>query len=373
MSGGVDSAVSALLLKKQGYDVTGVNMRVWEYPEQCDSHAKSCCSPEDIQDAGKSALSLDIPFYVMKMEREFREKVIDRFILDYASRRTPNPCVECNTYIKFGSLFEKARALGIPLIATGHYAKTRLLDNGRWCVENGLDEKKNQAYYLYGLTQDAIASTIFPLGNLTKPEVRTLAAENNIAVAEKKESQEICFIPQNDYRDFLKKENFAFTPGSFRSRNGQLLGEHDGSEKFTIGQRRGLGVSSANPLYVIAVQHDGDVILGEVADTGVQELTVEQINFQGMDPEKFIKDFSKQPFRCRIQIRYRSRPTAAEIQYLGYSVAASWNGSPEGHRIHVRMLEEVHSAAPGQSAVFYPEEEDSDLSGIVLAGGLIAL
>ncbi|HMV44946.1 MAG TPA: tRNA 2-thiouridine(34) synthase MnmA, partial [Leptospiraceae bacterium] len=225
MSGGVDSAVTAGLLLEKGYDVIGVNIKTWEYEApNCDTTKKSCCSPEDIRDARDVGLSFNIPFYVIKMEKIFGDKVIDRFISDYQNGMTPNPCVECNTFVKFGSLFEKGKVLGIDKIATGHYANIHVAENGRYAIANGVDTKKNQAYYLYGLSQENLKNTVFPLGNMTKPEVREHARRFGLSIAEKAESQEICFIPENDYRSFLKKKNVDFTPGFFKLSNGNIVG-----------------------------------------------------------------------------------------------------------------------------------------------------
>ncbi len=202
MSAGLHSAVTAGLLMEDGYEVIGVNLRTWEYEAPaCDTTKNSCCSPEDIRDARDVGISLKIPFYVIKMEKVFQEKVIDRFIEDYQHGKTPNPCVECNTFVKFGALFEKAKALGIDKIATGHYA--RIARNGeRYAIANGIDVGKIQAYYLNGLSQENLKNEILPLGEMTKPEVRQIARRMGLPVADKSESQEICFIPENDYRKF---------------------------------------------------------------------------------------------------------------------------------------------------------------------------
>ncbi|MDH5654584.1 MAG: tRNA 2-thiouridine(34) synthase MnmA [Spirochaetia bacterium] len=370
MSGGVDSAVSALILKNENYSVTGVNLRVFEYDTGCKSD-RSCCSPEDIQDARISASAMDIPFYVLKMEEEFKKRVIDRFKDDYSKARTPNPCVDCNTFIKFGALLEKASALGIDRIATGHYAKTIQLENGRWSVADGADQIKNQSYYLYGLSQEAIQSTVFPLGNMQKSEVRKIAKLNGLPVAEKKESQEICFIPDNDYRNFLKKEGVLFTPGVFKTSDGKILGEHSGKEQFTIGQRRGMGIAFSEPLYVLAIEENGDVILGTEKETYKNGFKIEQVNFQGLDPEFFKKDHRQILYPCKIQIRYRSKPVNAGIRYAGHSSKIAWNGFEEGDSILVTMNEPVSSVTPGQSAVIY-SDENSEHPGAVLAGGIIS-
>ncbi|MGJ4789671.1 tRNA 2-thiouridine(34) synthase MnmA [Leptospira koniambonensis] len=348
MSGGVDSAVTAGLLMEEGYEVIGVNLRTWEYEAPaCDTTKKSCCSPEDIRDARDVGLSLNIPFYVIKMEKLFQEKVIDRFVNDYKEGKTPNPCVECNTFVKFGALFEKAQALGIDKIATGHYANIVEID-GRYAVSNAQDMNKNQAYYLYGLSQENLKNTVFPLGGMTKPEVREIARKMGLPVAEKAESQEICFIPENDYRKFLAKKNINFTPGVFKLQDGQVIGEHSGKENFTIGQRKGLGIAWKAPLYVISIQDDGTVVLAEERQTFVESFIVEDLNLQAWAPV-----LESETSECRVQVRYRSRPIRAKVVR-------------NENFIEVFPLEEVKGVAPGQSAVFYPNDSD-----YLLAGGII--
>jgi tRNA-specific 2-thiouridylase len=371
MSGGVDSAVSALLLHQLGYEVIGVNLKVWEYEQTCETHKKSCCSPKDIYDAKSVGMQLNIPFYVIKMENIFREKVIERFILDYQTGRTPNPCVECNTFVKFGALLEKSKALGISWVATGHYAKIYKTNSNRYTLQNGIDETKNQVYYLYGLSQEALKHTIFPLGNFTKSEVREIAKEFQLPVAEKEESQEICFVPQNDYRKFLKKEGVNFTPGYFKDIQGRILGKHSGKEQFTIGQRKGLGISWKEPLYVIEIHENGDVILGPVNQTLFRSFEVQQVNFLYYSEKEFQDLYSQIPLNCRVQIRYRSKPQNALVQYIGYDNSIAWNGLPKGHKLRVTMEQPIPAVTPGQSAVFYPllEEKPND---ILLMGGIIS-
>ncbi|PJZ76674.1 tRNA 2-thiouridine(34) synthase MnmA [Leptospira neocaledonica] len=354
MSGGVDSAVTAGLLMEEGYEVIGVNLRTWEYEAPaCDTTKKSCCSPEDIRDARDVGLSLNIPFYVIKMEKLFQEKVIDRFVNDYKEGKTPNPCVECNTFVKFGALFEKAQALGIDKIATGHYANVVEID-GRYAISNAQDMNKNQAYYLYGLSQENLKNTVFPLGGMTKPEVREIARRMGLPVAEKAESQEICFIPENDYRKFLAKKNIDFTPGVFKLQDGQVIGEHSGKENFTIGQRKGLGIAWKAPLYVISIQDDGTVVLAEERQTFVESFIVEDLNLQAWAP--VLKAESSE---CRVQVRYRSRPIKAKVVR-------------NENFIQVFPLEEVKGVAPGQSAVFYPNGSDYLLAGGIIRKGSVA-
>ncbi len=349
MSGGVDSAVTAGLLIEQGYEVIGINLRTWEYEApSCDTTKKSCCSPEDIRDARDVGLAFNIPFYVFKMEKIFGEKVIDRFIHDYENGLTPNPCVECNTFVKFGSLFEKAKLLGIEKIATGHYAKVHLTDDGRYAVQNGSDIKKNQSYYLYGLSQDNLKNTLFPLGNMEKKVVREHAHRFGLTVADKKESQEICFIPENDYRKFLKKKNINFTPGFFKLRSGAIVGKHSGKENFTIGQRKGLGIAWKEPLYVLSIQDDGTVLLGEETETFVESFKVKDLTYQGIVPLK-----ENEELECRVQIRYRHTPVKCLIRL-------------KNSELIIKLLENATSVAPGQSAVFFPLNND-----YVLLGGII--
>jgi tRNA-uridine 2-sulfurtransferase len=352
MSGGVDSAVTAGLLLEEGYDVIGVNLKTWEYEApSCEPTKKSCCSPEDIKDARDVGLSFNIPFYVIRMDNVFGEKVIQRFIDDYKTGRTPNPCVECNTFVKFGALFEKAKALSIEKIATGHYANIEKVGE-RYAIANGHDSKKNQAYYLYGLSQENLKNTIFPLGNLEKPRVRELARKFGLLVADKPESQEICFIPENDYRKFLEKKNIAFTPGFFKLKNGAIIGKHSGKENFTIGQRKGLGISWKSPLYVISIEDDGTVVLGTDEETFISEFIVEYPNFQG----KIMGDGDS--IRARVQVRYRHSPILCEVEYQ--------NGM-----LKVKPLESVQSVAPGQSAVFYDLQKDYILFGGIIQKGSI--
>jgi tRNA-specific 2-thiouridylase len=352
MSGGVDSAVTAGILLEKGYDVIGVNLRTWEYEApSCDTTKKSCCSPEDIRDARDVGLSFNIPFYVIRMDKVFGEKVIQRFIDDYKSGRTPNPCVECNTFVKFGALFEKAKALGIEKIATGHYARIEQIGD-RYAIANGKDSKKNQAYYLYGLSQENIKNTVFPLGEMEKPQVRELARKFGLVVADKPESQEICFIPENDYRLFLEKKNIQFTPGFFKMRDGSIVGKHSGKEKFTIGQRKGLGISWKSPLYVVGIEDDGTVLLGEEEETYCSGFVVEDVTFQGMILEE------KETIHCKVQIRYRHSPILCKITLVD-------------KKLHVTPLEEVQSVTPGQSAVFYPQNGDYLLMGGIIEKGSI--
>lgn len=371
MSGGVDSAVSAFLLKKQGFDVKAANMRFWDYqptPQDCQTNSSkdfqpkkritSCCSPEDLDDAERAARSMDIPFYVLKMEREFHEKVISHFVSDYEAAKTPNPCVRCNTFIKFGDFFKKTMELGFDQIATGHYASIRQGENGRYAIYPAKDSHKDQSYYLYGLSQEALSKTIFPLAEYTKEEVRNIAHENHLPVAAKPESQEICFIPKNDYREFLKKKGVDFQSGYIRDSQGRILGKHKGKENYTIGQRKGLGIAKGEPLYVLQIQTSGDVIVGSKEELECNVFYCRQTIFQGLDP----RDLHQEGIKVKAQIRYNSQPIS--VRLFREKEAEISNSSEIVTRVEVQ--EPCFAVAPGQTVVFYDQKE-----GYILAGGKI--
>lgn len=356
MSGGVDSAVAAFLLKRQGHDVTGANMRFWEYRQDCASPQKkritSCCSPEDLADAERSARGIGIPFYALKMEADFREKVIDPFIADYAQGLTPNPCVHCNTFIKFGEFYRRAHALGFDAVATGHYAAVTRLPNGRYAVAPAKDRRKDQSYYLYGMSQEALSATIFPLAELTKDEVRRIAAENRIPVAQKPDSQEICFIPDNDHRAFLRREQVAMRPGYFRNREGAILGRHAGAVGFTVGQRRGLGLAAGTPLYVLEILQNGDIVVGPREDLERRVFYLRDVVYQGLAEEDRAW---QEGVPVLAQIRYNSAPQKATA-----FVENGW--------LRVEFESPAWAITPGQAGVlFHPED------GYILAGGKIRL
>ena len=358
ISGGVDSAVATLLLKEQGYEIVTANMRFWEYEppkETCSTSPKrisSCCSPDDLDDAERTAKMLDVPFYALKMEKEFRQNVINYFIEEYQKARTPNPCVHCNTFIKFGEFYNKAEALGFDYIATGHYASVKQLPNGRYTIFPAKDARKDQAYYLYGLSQESLKKTIFPLENYTKNEVREIAKNYNIPVAQKPESQEICFIPNNDYRSFLKKENVEFTPGFIKDTQGRILRKHDGKENYTIGQRKGL-VATGNPIYVIRIEQNGDIIVGSKEELDHRIFYIEELIFQGITPEYL----TSEGIHAIVQIRYNSPPVQAKIFY-----------EPTSANIcKVELLEPAYAITPGQACVVYDTNEK-----YILLGGKIS-
>lgn len=375
MSGGVDSAVSAYLLKEQGHEVIGANMRFWEYkePEACDLPAggaegvlkkarlTSCCSPEDMADAEKSARGMGIPFYALKMEADFRENVIDPFVADYQNGLTPNPCVHCNTYIKFGEFYSKATALGFDQIATGHYADIVKLPTGRYAVAPAADKKKDQSYYLYGMSQESLARTVFPLAKIVKDDARRIAEKNNIPVAKKPDSQEICFIPDNDHRAFLKREGVDMRPGYFRNRLGAILGKHDGSVGFTVGQRKGLGIAGfAEAQFVLDVLANGDVILGPREELERKTFFIRDVVFQGLAAED---NAWSEGVPCLAQIRYNGKPLAATAYRDG-----STSLTTGGDLVRIELAEPAWAVTPGQAGVLYDSKE-----GFILAGGKIRL
>ena len=382
MSGGVDSAVSAFLLKQQGHEVIGANMRFWEYKEplplsppldkgrgaeggvgSCETPVMvknkltSCCSPEDMADAERSARGMGIPFYALKMEADFRVNVIDPFIADYENGLTPNPCVHCNTYIKFGEFYEKATALGFDKIATGHYADIVHLPNGRYAVAPAADRKKDQSYYLYGMSQESLARTIFPLAKMIKDEARRIAEANNIPVARKPDSQEICFIPDNDHKAFLKREGVSMRPGYFRDRLGAILGKHEGSVGLTIGQRKGLGVAGfAEAQFVLEILSNGDVILGPREELERRTFYIRDVVFQGV--AKNDRAWSE-GVPCNVQIRYNGQPLAA----VAYKVETPLMAS-----LRIELDSPAWAVTPGQAGVLYDRD-----GGFIIAGGKIRL
>jgi len=345
MSGGVDSSVAAYLLKQQGYDVVGVTMKVW--PQDCISRAEDkCCGPQAIADARAVAHSIGVPHYVVDEAVNFERTVIDYFTAEYRAGRTPNPCVMCNEKVKFGNLWAKAKAVGALYIATGHYA---IVEHraGRAVLRRGVDPRKDQSYFLFSLRQQQLQRALFPLGGMEKPEIRRIARELGLKTADKVDSQEICFVPGNDYKAFLRQHlgEREFHPGRIRDKWGHDLGPHEGIEMFTIGQRKGLPGGSAEPRYVIDIDPaTASVIVGDAADLIVEEFWIDNAIWHA--PE------SDAPFEATVKIRYAHPGARATIQPSG-------NG-----RARVRLHEPQRAVTPGQAAVCY----DGD---IVLGGGWI--
>ncbi len=343
MSGGVDSSVAAALLKEQGHDVIGITMQVWPSKKSYGG----CCSLEAVSDAKKVADRLNIPHYTLNFRDAFKEKVIDNFVEEYKNGRTPNPCIRCNQFIKFDYLWQKAKELGASFVATGHYA--RIINNKLF---KGKDKKKDQAYVLYMMNQENLAHTLYPLGDLTKEEVRQIARDFNLPVAEKGESQEICFVEDDDYGAFLKNVYpEAVKPGLILDLKGKTVGRHNGIAFYTLGQRKGIGAHKAKPKYVVEIDRENNtIVIGDDTDTLSNELVATQISYvSGKAP--------REPLNITAKIRYNSQETEA-VLYLEH------RSQNTEHRARVIFKKPQRAITPGQSVVFYKGEE-------VIGGGII--
>ena len=350
MSGGIDSSIAALLLHEQGYEVVGITMKTWDYAASGGSSKETgCCSLDSINDARMLAVNLGFPHFILDIRNEFGDFVIDNFVEEYLAGRTPNPCVLCNTHIKWEALLKRADMLDCEFIATGHYARIRQ-ENNRYVVSKGLDQSKDQSYVLWGLTQQSLKRTLFPLQNYKKSEIKQMAIDNGyVELATKNESYEICFVPDNDYRSFLKHKvpglEERVDGGNFIDRKGKVLGKHKGYPFYTIGQRKGLVIAVGEPLYVLEiVPETNTVVLGTQLELEMQQMTVGKYNL--------IK-YSQLPdnFETLTKIRYKDKGTMANIKH-------------ENNKLSVQFHSSVAGVAPGQSAVFY---EGDDLVG----GGII--
>lgn len=346
MSGGVDSSVSAALLKEQGYEVTGVSLQLYDpVRKEPGCTIKTCCSLDDVLDAGRVAKKLGIPFEVIDMRAEFKEQVIDYFVAEYAAGRTPNPCIRCNELIKFDLLLTKAKEMGAELLATGHYARISEDENGRKWLLTGLDPKKDQSYFLFTLTQEQLQQVLFPVGQLEKPDVRKLAAEYALPVAHKHESQEICFIPDNDYVKFLESHGVAQKPGEVVTGDGTVIGHHSGVHRYTVGQRKGLGIAWKSPLHVRSIDPEHNrVVVGERNELERSALTAARATWSTPP--------TTTEFRATCRIRYRHTPAPCRVVVL------------DDDRFEVHFDIPQTSVTPGQAAVLYDGER-------VLGGGWI--
>jgi len=350
----VDSSTSAAILKAEGYDVIGLTMHVWDQTQDGKGTFGRCCSPEDIYDARRVADQLGIPHYVVNFRHAFEREVVDYFVDEYLKGRTPNPCVLCNERIKFGLLLRKAEELGARALATGHYARIDPAplgkDNGpgRYLLRRGRDRGKDQSYFLFSMTQDQLGKVLFPLGEKSKAEVRQQARDLGLRVAQKTDSQEVCFIPDDDYRGFVEKRKGEeiSKPGEIVDRRGKVLGRHRGLHSYTIGQRRGLGIAAPHPHYVVALDMEGNrVVAGseeELMSGGLVAGRVNWISFPGLEDK----------MEALVQIRYRHPGAPAVVVPL------------EEGRVAVEFKAPQRSVTPGQAAVFYRGDE-------VLGGGWI--
>src|SRR2546423_5723784 len=360
MSGGVDSSTVAAMLRAEGHNVVGLTMQLWNQrrlagkdgmPEQVTGR---CCSLDDVYDARGVAQTLGIPYYVVNHEDRFERDVVRPFVAEYLSGRTPIPCSLCNNHLKFDQLLIVAQQIGADALATGHYARVEYDDaRGRWLLKRPTDRSKDQTYFLFGLTQEQLSRTLFPLGEMTKPEVRDLARHHGLALAEKPDSQEICFVPGGDYKNFLdaylaeQGDALPDTAGELVTTDGNLIGEHGGIHHFTVGQRKGLGVATGSPLYVIQIKGDTrQVVVGSSEDLYTRTLRARRVNFIS------VADLVE-PLRAGVKIRHRHEPAAALIEKSG----------PD--EVLVTFDEPQRAVTPGQAAVFYHQD-------VVLGGGWIS-
>lgn len=350
MSGGVDSSVAAALLLEEGYEVIGVTMRLWasDLPGGIEVEG-GCCSLGAVEDARAVANKLNIPYYVLNMQAPFKEQVIEYFVREYLSGRTPNPCVVCNQTLKFQGLLAKAHALEGDFLATGHYARIEPPGRlNRWLLRTGLDPAKDQSYVLYGLTQAQLQAALFPVGRFTKKAIRRKAAALGLTVADKPDSQEICFVPDQNYRHFIAAYSpEALRPGKIVDTSGKVLGEHSGIINFTVGQRKGLGIIAPTPLYVKKIcPESAEVIVGAATEIMAERLVAERLNWIAVEacPAELLVE---------AKIRYAAKPAAARVRPLATD------------RVEVTFEQPQRAITPGQAVVFYQGD-------LVVGGGIIA-
>ena len=349
MSGGVDSSVAAAMLSEQGYDVVGIAMRLAPEPPPASSRRRgTCCSHDDFEDARRVAERMKFPFYVVDLRAEFQSRVIDNFVSEYVAGRTPNPCVMCNREIKFDRLWERARALGADFIATGHYARIERDGAGKFHLVRAADAAKDQTYFLFSMTQTELARTLFPIGTLTKLEVRARARELGLANADKPESQEICFVPDRDYARFVERraDPARLRTGRVIDADGRAIANHSGVHRFTVGQRRGLGVATGEPLYVREIRAgDGDVVVGPRESLASSGLVAQQVSLVDSSLRGEVAAVAE------VKVRYRHPALPATLEF-------------RADRVHVRFQSRGPAVTPGQACVFYRGDE-------VLGGGII--
>ena len=360
MSGGVDSSAAAAILKEQGHELVGFTMQLWNQrrgisvDENGDPLPSRCCSLDDVYDARRVAEELGVPFYVLNLEDDFERDVVQPFVDSYLSGETPIPCVSCNSRLKFASLDRLAESLGCEKVATGHYARVEFdKASGRYRLLRGRNLQKDQSYFLWELTQQQLSRSLFPLGEMSKPEVRDVAREHSLAVADKSESQEICFVPDGNYAGFIDRylkaedaEDRLPGEGDIVSTAGEVVGHHSGIHRYTVGQRRGLGIAAERPLYVIGIDAPQNrVVVGEQDDLLAREFIAARVNWIALDNPR-------EPVRCEVRVRYRHNPAPAAITPL------------ENGRARVVFDEPQRAITPGQATVFYRGDE-------VLGGGWI--
>ena len=351
MSGGLDSSVAAIMLHRQGFEIVGITMKTWEYSQNSSAKETGCCSLDSINDARNVAVSLGFPHYVLDLRDEFNKFIVSDFIQQYLKGRTPNPCVLCNTHIKWAALLKRADELGCNYIATGHYVRLRE-DNGRFLLSKAVDESKDQSYVLWGLQQEQLKRTLFPLGEFTKAEIREMAKDFGFEdIAQKRESYEICFIPDDDYRGFLKEQlpelESKVDGGNFVDINGKVLGKHKGYPFYTVGQRKGLNIALGHPMYVKQINASTNtIVLGEKKDVFSDSFFI-----SGFNSIKYEK-FPEEGLKVLVKVRYKDAGALAEVRPLSNNI------------LSVKMLKPVSAVTPGQSAVVF---ENDDMVG----GGFI--
>lgn len=348
MSGGVDSSVAAYLLKEQGYDVIGVTMQIWQDEDIiCQAENGGCCGLSAVEDARRVASDLEIPYYVMNFKQEFKQNVIDYFIKEYLEGKTPNPCIACNRYVKWESLLKRSLEIGADFIATGHYARITRLSNGRIALQKSATVQKDQTYALYNLSQYQLEHTLMPVGEYTKDQIREIADKIGLKVANKPDSQEICFIPDHDYAKFINENSQKqIEPGNFVTKEGKILGKHRGITHYTVGQRKGLNLSMGHPVFVLEIRPDtNEVVIGDGTQVFSDRLFAGNINFMalsGLEEEREVT----------AKIRYSHKGAACKIHRY------------QEDKIECIFTEPQRAITPGQAVVFY----DGD---IVLGGGTI--
>ena len=348
MSGGVDSSVAAYLLKEQGYDVIGVTMQIWQDEEEAVQEENGgCCGLSAVEDARRVAAALDIPYYVMNFKKEFQKYVIDYFMDEYLNGRTPNPCIACNRYVKWEALLTRSMEIGADYIATGHYARIDVLPNGRYAIKHSATRMKDQTYALYNLTQDQLKRTLMPVGEYSKEEIRAIAEKIHLKVASKPDSQDICFVPDGDYAEFIRRESKKEVPeGNFVSTDGKILGRHKGITHYTVGQRKGLGLSLGHPAFVLEIRPEtNEVVIGTNEESMTRFVKANRLNFMAVeDIEGEMRAFGK--------IRYNHKGAPCTVKRTGED------------EILCTFDEPVRAVTPGQALVLY----DGDY---VLGGGTI--
>jgi len=341
MSGGVDSSVAACLLKEQGYDVIGVTMQIWqeEDPEQVEENG-GCCGLSAVDDARRVAWSLGIPYYVMNFRKEFKESVMDYFVDEYLHGHTPNPCIACNRYVKWEALLERSMEIGADYIATGHYARVMQLPNGRYTIQNSVTAAKDQTYALYNLTQEQLSRTLMPVGAYTKDEIRQIAEDHGLEVASKKDSMEICFIPDNDYAGFIERSvEHVPGPGNFVDKDGNILGRHKGITHYTVGQRKGLNLALGRPVFVTEIRPEtGEVVIGDNEDVFSDRLVCGNVNWMAVD------GLHGEEKKVMAKIRYSHKGAPCVIREL-----------PDG-TVECQFETPQRAITPGQAVVFYEND-----------------